>query len=248
MKNARPQKEASALDKRRKETTGALFASLLPVVPEVLGLVVLAAVVVDAHRGCVMARYAPRTPFKFSLHVPDHLADTMHLSAEEHGAYLGLLFSYWRSGPPKDDDRVLARIVGMSGDLWAEVRPLVEPYFEVLHDQRTHWRTDDELQSAYEAIERSSRVGKTAAKARWDKEKRRSASDDKCKADAVAMRSHCDSQFQQKDKEHAPGAGARGKAQAKAKAKAKAKVKQPLGDFEDDVCAVERDLCIGGEE
>lgn len=191
-----------------------------------------------------MTRYAPRTPFKFTLHLPDHVADTAHLSAEEHGAYLRLLFNYWRSGPPKDDDRVLSRVAGMTIDEWAEVRPMVEPYFEVLHGQWIHWRTDDELQSAYEAIEKSSRAGKTAAKARWDKEKRRSASDYKCEADAVAMRSHSDSQFQQKDKEHAPGAGARGKAQAQAQAK----VKQPLGDFEDDVRAAERDLGIGGEE
>lgn len=242
MKKARHLKEARALDKRRKETADALFACLLPVVPKVLGLVVLAAVVFDAHRGRGMARYAPRTPFKFSLHSPGHLADTMHLSAEEHGAYLRLLFSYWRSGPPKDDDHVLGRIVGMSGDQWADVRPLVEPYFEVLHDQWMHWRTDDELQSAYEAIERSSRTGTVTARARWDNEKRRTTGNDKSEADAPAVRSHCDSQFQQKDKEHAPGAGARGKAQAQAKEK------QILGDFEDDVRAAERDLDIGGEE
>ncbi len=187
-----------------------------------------------------MSRYAPRTPFKFSIHLPDHVADTVHLSAEEHGAYLRLLFSYWRSGPPKDNDRVLARIVGMSVDEWAEVRPMVEPYFEVLHGQWMHWRTDDELQNSYEAIERSSRAGKTAAKARWDKEKGRTAGNDKCEADAVAMRSHSDSQFQQKDKEHAPSAGA--KPQPKTP-RAKA---MNLGDFKVDVAIAERDLGIGG--
>lgn len=242
MKNDRPPKEASALDKRRKETTDALFACLLPVAPEVLGVVVLAAVVVDAHRGCVMAHQAPRTPFKFSLHLPDHLADTMHLSAEEHGAYFRLLFSYWRSGSPKDDDRVLARIVGMSGDELVEVCPMVEPYFEVLHDQWMHWRTDDELHSAYEAIERSSRAGKVAAEARWNKEKNRTTGDNKRRSDAVAMRSQCDSQFKQKDKERTPSAGVRGKTQARAKEK------KVLGDLEDDVRAAERDLGIGGEE
>ena len=67
-----------------------------------------------------MTRYAPRTPFKFSIHLPDHVADTVHLSAEEHGCYMRLLFSYWRSGPPKDDDRVLARIAGLSVEEWAD--------------------------------------------------------------------------------------------------------------------------------
>lgn len=185
-----------------------------------------------------MTRYAPRTPFKFSIHLPDHIADTMHLSAEEHGAYLRLLFNYWRSGPPKDDDRVLARIVGLSADEWAGVRPMVEPYFEVLHGKWMHWRTDDELQTAYEAIERSSRAGKTAAKARWDKAKGRTAGNDKCEADAVAMRSQCDSQFQQKV-DGTPHAAAAGKAQARAKQR------QVSGDFEDDVRAAERDLGIG---
>ncbi|HAY10425.1 MAG TPA: hypothetical protein DCY18_10905 [Thauera sp.] len=184
-----------------------------------------------------MTRYAPRTPFKFSIHLPDHVADTVHLSAEEHGCYMRLLFSYWRSGPPKDDDRVLARIAGLSVEEWAEVRPMVEPFFEVLHGQWLHWRTDDELHAAYESIEKSSRAGKAAAKARWDKEKSRAAGNDKCEADAVAMRSQCESQFQQKDKGHAPSAGA--KPQPKTP-RAKAK------DFEEDVAIAERDLGIGG--
>ena len=183
-----------------------------------------------------MSRYAPRTPFKFSIHLPDHVADTVHLSAEEHGCYMRLLFSYWRSGPPKDDDRVLARIVGLSVEEWAEVRPMVEPFFEVLHGQWLHWRTDDELQAAYESIEKSSRAGKAAAKARWDKEKGRTADNDKCEADAVAMRSQCESQFQQKDREHAPSD------------RAKPKPKTPrakANDFGDDVAIAERDLGIG---
>lgn len=119
---------------------------------------------------------------------------------------------------------------------------MVEQYFEVLHGQWLHWRTDDEVQAAYEAIEKSSRAGKTAAKARWDKAKELMAGNQNSEPDPVAMRSQSDSQFQQKDKEHTPGAGARGKAEAQAK------VKQPLGDFEDDARAAERDLGIGGGE
>ena len=185
-----------------------------------------------------MTRYAPRTPFKFSIHLPDHVADTLHLSAEEHGCYMRLLFSYWRSGPPKDDNRILARIVGLSVDEWTEVRPMVESYFEVLHGKWLHWRTDDELSAAYEAIEKSSRAGKAAAKARWDREKERSAADDKCSADAVAMRSQCVSQFQQKDKEHAPHGGA--------KPKPKSPRAKAMQSFDDDVAIAERDLGIGG--
>lgn len=186
-----------------------------------------------------MSRYAPRTPYRFTIELPAHIADTVHLSAEEHGCYMRLLFSYWRSGPPKDDDRVLARIVGMAVDEWAEVRPMVEPFFEVLHGQWLHWRTDDELQAAYEAIEKSSRAGKTAAKARWDKEKGRAADNDKCEPDAVAMQSQCGrnairSSNRKIGSAHTPT----GPDQAQ-NPLAKAK------DFDEDVAIAERDLGIG---
>ena len=38
----------------------------------------------------------------------------MHLSTEQHGAYLLLLFHLWRRGILHDDDVVLAQITGLS--------------------------------------------------------------------------------------------------------------------------------------
>ena len=43
------------------------------------------------------------------LYIADYLADTMHLSAEEHGAYLLLMFNYWQTGKPIPKNR-LAKI------------------------------------------------------------------------------------------------------------------------------------------
>ena len=44
-----------------------------------------------------------------------YLADTTHLSTEEHGAYLLLLAAMWRrDGWVPDDDRDNARIVGLT--------------------------------------------------------------------------------------------------------------------------------------
>jgi uncharacterized protein YdaU (DUF1376 family) len=62
-----------------------------------------------------------------------YLADTRHLTSEEHGAYLLLLFCAWRTRgcALKDCDKVLARITGLSPTKWRRLRPTISEFFEI---------------------------------------------------------------------------------------------------------------------
>jgi len=62
-----------------------------------------------------------------------YLADTRHLTTEEHGAYLLLLMCAWRTRgcALKDDDRQLARIAGVSPTKWRRLRPALTEFFSV---------------------------------------------------------------------------------------------------------------------
>ncbi|MDF3789060.1 DUF1376 domain-containing protein, partial [Enterobacter hormaechei] len=51
------------------------------------------------------------------LYIADYLADTMHLSTEEHGAYLLLMFNYWQTGGPIPKNP-LYTIAQLSSDRW----------------------------------------------------------------------------------------------------------------------------------
>lgn len=77
----------------------------------------------------------PWLPF----YVRDYLADTMHLSRDEHGAYLLLLMACWqRGGKLPDDDRELARITKCADlDEWKKVRAKLAFFFKIT---RGKWR------------------------------------------------------------------------------------------------------------
>lgn len=52
-----------------------------------------------------------------------YLADTTHLTTEEHGAYLLLLAAMWRrGGSVPDDDKDNARILGLSAAKWRRIK------------------------------------------------------------------------------------------------------------------------------
>lgn len=65
----------------------------------------------------------------------DFLANTMHLSAQEAGAYLFLIAHAWEHDGNIPGDRVrLSRIAHVRTDRWNEVWKTLEPFFEKSRD------------------------------------------------------------------------------------------------------------------
>ena len=88
-----------------------------------------------------------------------YLADTRHLTAEEHGAYLLLLMCAWRTRgcALKDCDHTLARIVGVTRPRWRRLKPTLAEFF-VISDGL--WR-QKKLTDVYRGVE--ARVAKNRA-------------------------------------------------------------------------------------
>lgn len=65
------------------------------------------------------------------LYVADYMADTMHLTTEQHGAYLLLLMAMWRNGAVlPNDPKKLARIAGVSTRRWHRIADDVLAFFQ----------------------------------------------------------------------------------------------------------------------
>lgn len=74
---------------------------------------------------------APYMPF----FVDAYIADTMHLTTEQHGAYLLLLMAMWRAGGAlQGDDVKLARITRLTPKRWQAARSVVLPFFRRSED------------------------------------------------------------------------------------------------------------------
>lgn len=69
------------------------------------------------------------------IYVRNYVADTMHLTTEEHGAYLLLIFNYWQTGKPIPVSR-LARITRLSNERWTDVERSLGEFF---NDNGSGW-------------------------------------------------------------------------------------------------------------
>lgn len=111
-----------------------------------------------------------------------YLADTQHLTTEQHGAYLLLLFQAWRSadGTIADDDEMLARLAKVSQVKWKAMKPVIMAFWK-LDKRRKTWsqkRIKNEREKAYSKRAKA----KDSAATRWNKTE---------KTDANAMRTQC---------------------------------------------------------
>ena len=102
------------------------------------------------------------------LYVADYLADTMHLSTEEHGAYLLLIFNYWQTGKPIPKVR-LARIARLTNDRWLSVEDSLKEFFNHNGSEWEHDRIDRDLAAVHAAQEQKAAAGKASAQARRKK-------------------------------------------------------------------------------
>jgi len=69
------------------------------------------------------------TPY-MPFYVESYLADTTRLTMEEQGAYTRLLFNMWINGAYLlDDDRKLAKMLGIHTNKWLKLKPALKPFF-----------------------------------------------------------------------------------------------------------------------
>lgn len=111
-----------------------------------------------------------------------YLADTIHLTTEQHGAYLLLLFQAWRSHDCSlaDDDDMLALQAKLSASKWRQIKPAVMAFW-TLDKRRKRW-VQKRLKIEREKATVKKAKARDSAASRW-KEKE--------KGDANALRSQC---------------------------------------------------------
>jgi uncharacterized protein YdaU (DUF1376 family) len=111
------------------------------------------------------------------LYASDYLADTMHLTTAEHGAYLLLIMHYWRTGEALvADDAQLARITRCTPKDWQKIKPAVMAFFKTVDGKHVHGRVERQLALAAERYDRKVERAKAGAAKRWSKQPESDAS------------------------------------------------------------------------
>lgn len=93
---------------------------------------------------------APSMP----LFCGDYLADTKHLTLEQHGAYMIILMVTWRNGgkPIPDDADIISKYLSCSRDRWVnKIRPTLYPFFNL---EAGTWRSE-RLEHEWEFVQKA---------------------------------------------------------------------------------------------
>lgn len=116
------------------------------------------------------------------LYVADYLADTAHLTTEEHGAYLLLLFNYWQTGKPLRAER-LAAVTRLPNERWIAVERTLADFFYLQDGLWINDRVERDLEAVKSKSIKASDAGKASARA---KASRKQGLVDGCSADVEA--------------------------------------------------------------
>ena len=105
------------------------------------------------------------------LYVADYLRDTMHLTTEQHGAYLMLIMGAWtRGGVLPADDGQLGAIARLPAPAWRKAKPVVMAFFTAGQGGWTHKRIAAELEKAQRLSEARREAGAKGGRPRTQKE------------------------------------------------------------------------------
>ena len=99
-----------------------------------------------------------------------YMADTLHLTHEEHGLYLMLLMTIWRSPDckiPNDLEWVKRRLRATDQQMENLVKNLLDEFFTTTGNHITQKRLKEE----YEYVRKKAKKNSVSAKSRWQKEK-----------------------------------------------------------------------------
>lgn len=104
------------------------------------------------------------------LYVADYLADTAHLTAAQHGAYLLLIFNYWQRGKPLNNaNERLTNVARMTNEEWEIAKPVLKEFFEIDGDEWKHHRIERDLEAVNTKAAKASAAGKASAASKANK-------------------------------------------------------------------------------